>query len=330
MKGLSRRSVIAITATAIGSPRPLLAQSAPEVAIGLSSSSFATAPARIVQGLGLFEKHGVNARISVMESGNVATTALISRSIQFNLTGSTEVAVANGRGQRMVAIANVYGSFSGSVVIARAAAEKSGVSIDAPAAARFKVLDGLLIASPSATSSYTFAVKRAAEMAGANVRFTYISQPAMAAALQSGAIQGYICSAPFWAQPVLNKVGVLWLSGPKGDFPIEVTPVSAMAVNAIRDYAEANPDVIRRVAAAFAEGTRAVSERPADVKAIIARLYPDLDAATLELLYASESLGWKTTPLTPADMAREVAFLKSTGVPLPQIDGVPPAAMLFP
>ena len=129
---------------------------------------------------------------------------------------------------------------------------------------------------------------------------------------------------------MLNGSGVLWLNGPKGDFPVEFTPVSAMAVNTMRDYAEANPDIIRRVAAAFAEGARAVTERPAEVKAIVAKLYPDLDAATLDLLYAAESLGWRTAPLTPADMVREIAFVKSTGAQLPEIDRVDPASMLFP
>ena len=67
-----------------------------------------------------------------------------------------------------------------------------------------------------------------------------------------------------------------------------------------------------------------------EVKAAVAKLYSGLDAPTLDLLFAAESLAWKVKPVTAKDMAREIAFMKSTGTPLPQIDSIDPASMLFP
>ena len=157
-----------------------------------------------------------------------------------------------------------------------------------------------------------------------------MAQPAMTAALESGAIQGYIAGAPFWAVPVVRGSGVLWISGPKGELPSEYTPASASGLQAMRDAAEANSDVMKRLAAVQADLARAIDERPADVKAAVARLYPDLDAKTLDLLFASESRAWKARPLTAKDMAHEVAFVKLNGVQLPQIDSIDPASMLFP
>ncbi len=98
----------------------------------------------------------------------------------------------------------------------------------------------------------------------------------------------------------------------------------------LRPFAEANPDLIKSVVAVFADLAKAVEERPAEVKAAVARLYPDLDAATLDILFAAESLGWKGNKPTAKDIAREITFVKATGMQLPQIDSLDPASMLFP
>jgi hypothetical protein len=87
---------------------------------------------------------------------------------------------------------------------------------------------------------------------------------------------------------------------------------------------------MRRMTAVFADLSLAVKDRPADVKAAISRLYPNIDTHTLELLYESESAGFRAKPLTVADMAREIAFLKTSGVPVPGIDSLNPATMMFP
>ncbi len=306
------------------------AQQMREFSMGLASTSFATAAARIAKEMGLYEKHGLEPKFVIMDNASAATTALISKSVDSALSGPGEVVVAQARGQKVVVIANTYAGMSGSLVLSKATADKLGVSPSAPISGRLKALDGLVIGSPSPTGVYTVSMKGAAAAAGATVRFTYMAQPAMTAALESGAIQGYIGGAPFWAAPIVKGSGVLWISGPKGELPSEHVPVSSSNLQVMRGFAEANPDVMKRLAAVFGDLTKAVEERPADVKAAVARLYPSLDTSTLNLLFEAESLAWKVKPVTAMDMAREVAYVKSIGTPLPQIDSIDPASMLFP
>ena len=150
----------------------------------------------------------------------------------------------------------------------------------------------------------------------------------MVAALSTGAIQGFVASAPFWAAPVANGTGVFWLSGPGGDFPAEQVPVSAVTLQTTRAFANANPDVIAKIAAVVDDMSKAVGERPQDVKAATAKLYPDLAPDTLDLLFKSESRAWQTKPLTLDDMAGLVAFVKTTTPDLPEIDRLNPASLL--
>jgi ABC-type nitrate/sulfonate/bicarbonate transport system substrate-binding protein len=306
------------------------AQGLQEVTIGLSSLSFGTAGARMAKNMGLFEKHGLDAKFVLLETANAATTALISGSLKVSLSGSGELVAAQARGIKVVAIANTFAGLSASIVLAKSVADRLGVKRDAPVAERLKALDGLLIGSTTATSTATVSYRNAARAVGVNLRFSYMAQPAMPAALESGAIQAYSAAAPFWALPVVKGVGVLWIAGPKGELPAEHNPASAGNMQTMRAYAEANPDLVRRLAAVFADLVKAIEERPAAVRAELAKLYPDLDAATLDLLFASEAIGWKAMPLTPADMVKEIEYVKSGGAQLPLIDQIDPKAMLFP
>ena len=310
---------------------PAAAQPLRDIQIGLSSSSFATVALRLAKEMGLYEKHGLNAKLIVMDSGNMAASALIAKSVDFATVGSPELAFAQGRGMKIVSIANVYGPFSGTLILSKDTVAKLGVSPTAPVSERLKALNGLVIGTPSATSIYTTAVKPPAEAVGASIRFTYIGQPTMAAALESGAIQGYVAGAPFWARSVANGSGVAWLSGPKGEFPSDYTPSSSMVVTAMRDAAEKNPDVAKRLVAVFADVAKAVDERPDAVKKVVGQLYPEIDAKTLDILFAVEAVAWKAQPLTPKDMARQIALVKAAGgSELTHLEGLDPASLIFP
>jgi ABC-type nitrate/sulfonate/bicarbonate transport system substrate-binding protein len=306
------------------------AQPAQKVSIGVSSPSLPAAGARIAKEMGLFEKHGVDAKVVQMDSASVSTMSLISGSVDFITSSPSDVVVSQARGQKLVAVGSVYHSFAPVVVISTVAAGKLKLGASAPIEARLKALDGLLIASPSATSPYTLALTSALESVGVKPRFTFMTQPAMVAALETGAIQAFIASSPFYARPVVNQTALIWVNGPNGEFPTASSQANSVTLNTKLDYAKKNPDLVKKVAAAFADLSRAIDDRPADVKAAILKLFPELDAKTLELLFKNEYAGFKTLPLTPRDMAREIAFVKLSGVPIPGIENIDPAGVLYP
>jgi ABC-type nitrate/sulfonate/bicarbonate transport system substrate-binding protein len=327
---LTRRTVLLSTllVSLISAGAPAAAQALQEVSIGLASTSFATAAPRLAKEMGLFEKRGLDAKFTVLDSANAATAALIAKSVDYAISGPGEIVAAHARNQPVVALANGYVGFSGTVVIAKSVADKLGSAATTNTAARLKALDGLLIASPSATGAYTITLKAAAAAVGANVRFTYMGQPAMLAALESGAIQGFIGGAPFWATAVGKGYGSLWLSGPKGEFAREFVPAATVNLQTMRAQLEAQPAVVKRLLDVFNDLGKAVDERPAEVKAALAKLYPTLDAATLDLLFGAEGRAWRAQPLTKSDMSHEIAYMKLGGAPIPRLESLDPAAML--
>lgn len=306
------------------------AQSPREVSIGLSSTSFAPAPARLADQMGIFAKHGLAPKFVMTDSGSAATAALLSNSVDAIVGGPGEHVAAVARGQDIVAVANVYQGLAGSLILSKAAVEKIGVAPDAPVPERLRALDGLLIGSPSATSSYTVAVRSAAESEGATIRSTYMAQTVTPGAMEKGAIDGFIAGAPIWSVPVVGGNGVLWLSGPAGDFPPQFAPASSTSIQMTRPTAEANPDLVEGFRNVFADFVAAVKERPEEVKAAVAAFYPDLTPETIDLLFEGEAVAWAANPLTVEDMQHEIDFVKTGGANIPGLDQIDPASMLLP
>jgi ABC-type nitrate/sulfonate/bicarbonate transport system substrate-binding protein len=322
--------VFFLSAALLVAAGPAHGQAARKISIGLSSASLVAAAPRIAKEMGLFEKHGLDVKFIIMESANAATAALISKSIDVALAGPGEVIAAQIRGQRVVLIASVYSGLGASLILSKPVADSTGVSPTAPVIDRLKALDGIVIGTSNATSPYTVAFRGATKAAGSSPRFTYVSVPAMAASLETGAIHGFIASAPFWATPVLKGSGVIWISGPKGELPPENMPKSSIGLAVLRDVAAADPALIKKITAVVSDLNEALDERPAEVKAAAARLFPELDGQAFELLFASESPAWRSRPITVKDIAHEIGFVKSTGASLPGIDAIDPASLLFP
>ena len=323
-----RKSISALAllaALAMGGPAS--AEDMRTIKIAVGGAGFASAYAVIVNELGLFEKHGITAKITVMGAAADATTALISKSVDVAAGGTSEMIMAQSRGQKVIMVINGYDGVPGTLVLSKAAAEKSKVSATAPIADRIKALDGLLIATPSAASLYTTVLK--GMTAGLNVRNTYIGTDAMPSALMGGAIDGYIAAGPTWAPPVVKGMGLVWLSGPQHDFPAQFSAVNSGCIQVMADYAAANPELMTKLIAVMADFVKATAERPADVKAAALRAYPNVDAPTMDILFKTEIGGWQTRKLTPADIAHDIQLAKSQNPSNTQFDSIDPASLLY-
>ncbi len=324
----SRRRLVAGVGAAIFVPALRSQPALKEVSIPISSTSFATASVRAAELLGCYARNGLNVKFPILGTGATLTAALVSGSSQVVLGGAGEQVAAWARGQPVVTLANVYWGLAASIVLAKEVADRTGVSAAAPARDRLKALDGLLIAAPSATSTYTNSFKGAAEALGAKMRLTYMAQPAMVAALESGAIQGYSAGAPFWGSQVARGKAVVWVSGPKGELPSENMPASITAFHAMAPVAEANPQLMRQVIDSYRDFSSILEKAPDQVKAALGKLYPEVDAATLDVLFSAEHNAWKYRPVTAAHMKQEIDFMRASGVALPGIEKIDPAAMI--
>ena len=299
------------------------------ITMAISSGSMAYGGLRIAQKAGLFEKNGITPKVTVMESGSAAMTAVLSGSVEFCSASLGEVLAAQVRGQKIVVVANIYRGLSGSMVLAKPVADKLVVPASAPLGARLKAVGGLTIATPSATSSYTFPFRIAGQAAGAQPHFVYMAQPAMVAALKTGAVQGMIAGAPFSTEAVASGAGIMWVSGPKGELPADASPASSAAVETSEAYAKANREVVARVRASFDALSRFITEEPGDAERLLASAYPQLDATTISGIFRDDGPNWTRPAMTVDDIRHEILLQQKAGL-LKGLERIDPALVLAP
>jgi ABC-type nitrate/sulfonate/bicarbonate transport system substrate-binding protein len=309
--------------------QPVTAQTpVTEVSVAVSSTSFVLGGVRIAENAGIFARYGVRPKIIVMESGNAAMSALISRSTDFAIAGPPEALAARARRQDIVIAANLYRGLAGSIVMLKTKAAQLNIKTDAPIADRLRALAGLRVAFPSATSSLLGPIRSAADTAGAKIQYTYMAQPAMFAALETGAIDAMMASYPFAGVPVLRGIGLIWIDGPAGDLPEAALPTSSSSLLTTGAYAKANGDIIRRLQQAIVESGEFIRNKPDDARRALAAGYRELDDKAIDVAFAEQWRNWTQPRFSAADITHEIGLLEKSGQ-VPGLRDIDPAAMLL-
>ena len=325
---IARRTLLAtaLAAAAVGRSR---AEDLRLVKVAVSSTSFAIGGVRIGQQVGLFEKRGVKLDIVVMDSGSATMAALFSHSTQLVIAGAGELLAARAHGLDVALVANDYHNFAGWLVLSNAAAAKLSVKPDAPRRDRLKALDGLTIAVPSATSALLTPVRAALSEVGANAHFSYMSQPASVAALETGAVDGLIAAFPFAGRPVVRGAGVVWIDGVRGDLPASAMPATSSCMLTSGEYYAANTDTVTRVQLAMADIGVFIHQHPAEARAALLKAYSDMDPAEVGLAFDKQADNWTYPFLTEGDMRQELKLLRMS-VDLPGLADLDVTKAIFP
>jgi ABC-type nitrate/sulfonate/bicarbonate transport system substrate-binding protein len=301
-----------------------------KVDLALAGGSLIAAIPLITRDLGFFEDHGIDPNFVTMDSSSAAATALLSGAVSFAFSGPGSLVAAQARGQDMIVVNSTYRGLGGTLILSKGAVERIGVAADAPIEERLRALNGLVIATPSPTSSYTIAFREAAAAQNAQINFTFMAIPTMPAAFSSGAVDGYVASAPYWLPPIIDGTGVQWISGPQGQLPAKFAPAHTAVTLAMRAYTDANPDIVDRVNAALQDFIVAIDERPDDIKKAIRANFPDLDQKTLDLLFESERAAWRAGAVTPEEVRHEVEVAVGTNTQIPaSVLDIDPARMVY-
>ncbi len=323
-----RRTLLALTLAAAATGRAR-ADDVREVTVAVSSTSFVLGGVRIGEQTGLFDRNGIRPHIVVMDSGNAAMSALIGRSAQFAVAGPGEVLAARARGVNVVLVASLYRGFAGFVVIGKAVAAKLPARPDSPLHDRLKALDGLSLAVPSPTSALLAPIRTAVLDAGAKARFPYMAQPAMVAALESGAIDGMIAAFPFAGTPILKGTGVAWIDGPHGDLPAFALPASSSTLHAMAEYVAENAETVRRFQRALVAIGDFIQAQPDAARIALAKGYPQLGADEVNLAFSAQKDNWTKPFLSVEDVRHELALLRASN-DLPGLDAIDVPKLLVP
>jgi len=220
--------------------------------------------------------------------GGPDTQALISGDVQFNITPGTNHLDAFKAGQRLVAVYNAIDKNLINVVIRADVAQRLGITPKTPLADKLKALKGLTIAA-TRPGALTFQqaeamVKRAGYEPQKDVKIVGAGEgPALIAALESGQADLFLTAVPVPETAISRGKAVMFIDNSSGEDPTLV-PFDMETVLVTADYAQKNPDVVRRFVRAIRRASewiaQATPEQFADAVA------PDFQSTPRDVLVA--------------------------------------------
>jgi ABC-type nitrate/sulfonate/bicarbonate transport system substrate-binding protein len=257
---------------------------------------------------GLFKKNGLDVKLVYAGTGALATAALVSGSAQFAMGGGQGFFTAEASGAKLYMLAKGGSGLGTQLVLTPAAIKKTGLTSSSTTAEKVKALNGLTIASASASSSWTAQANKAAATQGAKIKWTYIAETALAAATKQGNIDGLVAAPPWTTQVLFNKTAEMWLNGPAGSFPggFAVPSYGDPLVATTKAYTTAHPDAVKAFTKSILEAADLVNSNPAKASAYVKQVaYPTMSQAEFQQVWAA------TVPLLHSP-ALSLASLKTT------------------
>ncbi len=332
MLRLSIKIALAIFVFAYGAS-PVIAQpkSAPaapaKLSIALSSFSIAQGLSFLAVDGGFFRRENLEVTLVDARTGAGAIQAALSGSVQF-ATGNVDSALnASAQGKMIYLPLRLYSGQPGYLVLSNKFAGASKVDPKAPLMDRLKALKGATLASPSLGSTNTIFLKKAAETAGVNITVTYIASEAMVAALKTGNIDGMIVSSPYAEVSVAQGIGVIWVEGPRGEFPGTRADDFVIPLSVPEPTLTANPNVVERVIRAYLAAADFVKSKPNEARAAIRNRFASQDDALFALVW-ERNLPAFLNVIPNVDALRR-SQEQATGSFAQQIKALDPAPMLL-
>lgn len=264
-----------------------------KLTIAYSSLSGNMAPLWVTYEAGFFRKYGLEVQLVFIESGSTTAQSLNSGDVAFAQMAGAGVVQSRLRGANVVMIAGVVNTLTFKFYV--------GKNVKQP-----EQLKGKSVAVTRLGSSTDFAARYALEKYGLMPdRDVGIVQagnmPAMITALENGAIQGAMLSAPFTLKA--KNMGFTMLA----DLQMLGLEYQHTGLATTQALIKSRPDLVRNVMRAYVEGIHYYKTHRAESLAILAKYLKTAEAEVLTEVY--EDIGLALTPQKPYPTLRGIEIM---------------------
>jgi len=277
------------------------------------------APVFLADALGYFAEEDMEVEFIEVDSGQLATTALVAGEVQITDADPFQLVQLQRQGQSLLFFYNLANRVTLDFVLSREASQRLGVSRESPLEERLAALKGLRlgITRPgAATDQYTrYYVKKAGLDPDRDVQIISIGGGAgLLAAMRTGQIDGFMLSPPTPGIAEAEGFGHILIKSSAGDVP-EFADFLYTALATTERFARENEDLLRRYTRALNRANDYLRSRFDDAVRRLAPYYTGQDVEALantlrDLLPALSADG----VITEASMKAHLDFLLSEGI----------------
>ena len=264
----------------------------------------------------LFEKYGLEPEISFVQGGPLALQAALTKQADISVVSYEHILTSAVQGKQVVAIFNIANRPVNNVIgndKLMQGAEKLSVED------KIKRLKGMRVAMPSAGGSGekmlgVLAKKYGLTLPG-DITSVYLGAeaPSYVAAFQRDLIDAALPFEPAGVLVQQSGKGKIYLNMMNGEVP-EVRDILFMVLGTHPDNIKEKPEMLRKVAAVFAEAVKILKGDPKRGTALMALEYPSMTPETNDEAYNIVSQIWtKDGKMSEAQARATFNYLQPSG-----------------
>jgi ABC-type nitrate/sulfonate/bicarbonate transport system substrate-binding protein len=223
----------------------------------------------------------------------------------------------------------LYAGFNSSLVVSKSLADKaaqSGITTSSPVTDRLKVLNGTTVESSDPTAPSAVAIRYGLNQAGANAKLTYVGTEQQLAVFLRHDVDAAMEASPNTEEAVAQGAGVLWINGPKGEFPGYGPNYFTAPLAVSTSFYQSSPQAVIRVAAALIAASDMVKNDQSAAEAIVRKRYPSLSDHIFDQMWQANEVAFTKPIPTAADIA--VNIKNYSGSNAAQVKQLNPANIL--
>jgi NitT/TauT family transport system substrate-binding protein len=272
MKTLLPRFLALFLIAFLLSPFPLSAQTQTPVVVGVAGMSASLIHPFVARDAGLFQKHGIDARLVLFEGGSLLAQASMAGEVKFSVTSGPVTIASRSAGADTIVVAGYINTLPYNLVTAKDIT-------------KLEQLKGKKIAISRFGSTTDTAVRLLLEKVGVNPKDVTIiqmgAQPSRFAALVAGTLDATIIAPPFDITARKQGYNVLVNLAELG------IPYPQQVIETTDRFIRENPQAVKNFLKGFIAGIHYGLTNKEGAKKIIAKYLKVTDPEILEATYAS-------------------------------------------
>jgi NitT/TauT family transport system substrate-binding protein len=250
---------------------PFSAHANSPLMIGVAGPAINLVYANLTKDVGLWQKHGLDARVVVFESGSILAQSALSGEVRFSISSGPATIASRTQGADTIILAATVNTLPYSIVAAKNIT-------------KWEQLKGKKIAVSRFGSGTDTAVRMVLKKYGLDpVKDVFIlqvgTQPARIQALSAGVIDATIVSPPLDFQA--KKQGYQILVN-IADLKI---PYPQLVIEATERYVRENPQTVKSFLKGFIEGVHYAASHKDETKKIMTKYLKTVDPEILDITY---------------------------------------------
>lgn len=284
----------AVTICALGlSLVAIAARADDKITITQTSNTLGFAVDYIALDEGFFKRQGIDPEIQIVNGGDAANIpAVRTGASQFGAMTLVPALQADARGETLRVVAPLVREYVNQFVINADAAKQAGITEAMPLKEKFRRAKGMIVGTLDIGGGLHLMFQALAREYGLDPDKDYNitaikSYPALLVAAKRGDIGLALTAIPYGTMGVQNE-GLAWFADFWGGAVKEYDGTVHQGVVTTADYAEKNPDIVRRMNEAYDQTLKFIRAQPEKVVADIHKRYPGFSEELLHSFYVDD------------------------------------------